>query len=406
MPENEESNVNEDYDECRVSRECGLMDEDQVDDRILCPIYVLWPVSHPLPSDLQYDRLYEAYYTDSETEPNRYNPIEIDHIAGYLKSYDNRLGQFVPIKNVRLEYQDDLSITQIAYTDSTGYYYLPSADPDSPLVISLMNDKFVIRDSLSTNVKQLSVIPSDYSPSIPGANYNIYLSTNFFLDIYKAAEYYFYGHNQLLDNVQKYDTTGETIDIHAINTHDNIDHYRGRFFPASGNPFIKIWNHDKNNYSGASSIIFGTVNHELGHATHYASVGYDQFYETLDMIVESFASFFGWYNVLQYYNSIIGSNHSVAHSICTQGRQDWTPDAGDPYTPIYVDLYDDYNQHNYNTAYNEDTISGINLSLILFSSLGPTSFQSVCSRLGAGVGIGYTSSELATFLSPYSCFLP
>lgn len=397
-----------------VYEECGTVVAME-DLRTVSPVYVLWPVSHPLPQGVNYELLYEVYMP--EAEPSRLIPdpyIEPPHAAGHLRCYDNRLASYKPLKHVQLQYIDVFSSTRTAYTDTSGYFYLSFADIDYPVTVKLRNDKFVVRDSTTSNVKSFSFSPRDYVLPFPGNENpvfvngcNVQFPANFFWDTYKAAEYYFYGDNDLLNIVPIYDTLGVSIDIHAINS-SAPNNILGCFSYSTNNsfsPYINIFN-PYSNYSGASSKIFGTVNHELAHATNY-TLGASYMYATDDMIVESFASLMGWYNVSQYYSSYVGTSHSLVHSICTQGRQNWTQSSTTLiYTPIFIDLYDDYNQHTTNSSYNNDPISGVPISFIANSALGPQSFQSVHNLLQSGVGSYYTSSEFSTFISPYSIFLP
>ena len=127
------------------------------------------------------------------------------------------------------------------------------------------------------------------------------------------------------------------------------------------------------------------------------------------VIKESFASFVGWYDVLYYYDSYVHGDHEIVNSICTQGRQSWTHNSGNlNYTPLYIDLFDDYNQHlELNSSYNIDTIENTPISFIVDCSLGPSNFQTVYNNISSGVAEGYfTSNDFSTFINPYSIFLP
>lgn len=385
----------------------SCISEDEQDFRpIMCPVYVLWPVSQPLPAEMDYEELFEAYHCNTDSlRGNPGQPEPEPHISGYLRGYDNRLGQYLPIWKVKLEYTDIFSMTRVAYTDFNGYFNLPYADSSYPLVVDLQNSKFAVRDGVTSNVKSLSLTFSDYIISFPSNDYNINLLANYFLDIYKAAQYYFYTGNPLLNLVTKYNSSSGALDIHAINSSRDVPF---KFYNAQYTPTISIWNNYSANYSGASSKVFGNVLNSLGEATHRMSVGYSQLNGTDLVIRESFAYFFGWYNTYQYYGSYIGSDQSLVNSICNQGRQEWTSSSVlYNATPIYIDLFDDYNQHTaLSSLYNDDPISDVSLSFILSSAIGPTAFQDVCDTLATGVGTHYTSSEYATFIAPYSCFLP
>lgn len=81
-------------------------------------------------------------------------------------------------------------------------------------------------------------------------------------------------------------------------------------------------------------------------------------------LVESYASFIGWYLGNDYYTSKGFVFPYSGYEINYQGRQEWAPGFGN-YTPFFVDLIDDYNQPAIN-----DPISGF--SPVLMDSLGLT----------------------------------
>jgi len=383
------------------------------------PVYILWPVSKQIPDQLSYEYCYEAFFPEQNTEKS--DPIISDweneaffgaldrgsSITGTLRVFDNRLNEYVPVPHALLRYSSydwETTLYQMhtARTLEDGSFSIERAiHPTTPLELILTNDKFVIRDSLTSNIKTIS-LGSVLGYQLQGNPVQIDLPVDFFLDVYNAADYYFYGENDLLDQVEKYDTLGTKISIYAI---DTPGVYLGVFNYAS-TPYINIWNYYKSNYTGASSKVFGTVNHELGHATNYARYGKTYTSQTPSFIKESFASFFGWYNVSQYYSSV-ASSHSIVHSICTQGRQSWTTSSSNlNYTPIYIDLFDDYNQQLYNSSHNYDTIDGVPIDIILSLSLGPQSMGFISSLMQyyASTGLYFTYSQYTSFIAPYSIF--
>ncbi len=383
---------------CNMINACETTCELKEETRQPSPIYVLWPVSKQLPDNLNYQLLFNAY-SGSTRDLHLPDPEPIPSISGFLRSYDNRLEQYVPLSNVKVEYTTFGPSYSYTYTDEDGYFFLLDGNPDYSVIIKLQNDKFVIRDGETSNVKSFALDINDFFYENLNQDYAVELPTNFFLDTYKGAEYYFYGENDLLDCIPKYDTLGVSIDILAIDA-NNVN--PGCFYPTvnSDSPYIKIWNLFKNNYSGASSYIFGYILHELGVASVYTSVGLYYFF-LQEMIKASFASFFGWYNVYQYYNW----NQYLVGFICSESRQNWIYNSSDNNTPLYVDLYDDFNQHSQLTYYNDDPISDVPVPFIVSCALSPLTFQSVKDSLLTGVGIYYTSDELSRFLAPYNNYL-
>ena len=380
----------------------------EYDSRPISPVFVLWPVSSPIPSDIEYDSLFQAYIPLNREILEVPDPQLIPHVAGYLKSYDSRTATYTPVKNVEVEFFNGFA-TSHAYTDSIGYFFLPFAESNHQIVINLRNDKFAVRDNLTSNVKSLAIAPY-ITLSLTDPDYRVNIPSNFYFDVYKSADYYFDGQNDLLTCIPKYDTSGDIMDIHAIDS--SSDNYLGAFYYSLNNsfsPYIQIWNPYNGNYTGATSKVLGTVNHELGHATHYVYSGATVFYNTDNIVKESFASFVGWYNVFRYYYSLVGNNHYDVHSICTQGRQSWTPDLSGSsvyYSPLFIDLFDNYDQSTVNTTFNVDLISNVPVPFIPSSALSSQSLQDVITILQSGIGTHYSSAEFNTFIAPYSTLIP
>ena len=361
------------------------------------PIYVFWPINREIPQSIHYEYYYDAYIP-TVNDNNRYYPS----IQGRLMAYDNRLLDYMPIGNADLQYYRNNQNLAITASDDDGYFSLLDAQQNTSVNIVLQNDRFTVRDSITTNAA--SVFVSDISSYITNNYASINLPTTFILDVFKAAQYYFMGWNSLLNQVTSYYSTGDEIDIFAVNGRDLENGYLG-CFDHTYVPCIVIWNPYVNTYLGASSKIFGTVSHELGHATHYATDGHIQMINTDRVIKESFALFFGWYQVKEYYSSIIVSDNSV-NTICTQGRQNWTQSSTSLYyTPLYVDLFDNFNQKDsLGVQYNKDAISNVPISAILGASLGFISFQDVEDQLYDYVGTYYSMINYEDFIEPYSSF--
>ena len=373
--------------------ETSVVDENSP---VIYPIYVYWPISRSIPLDVEYDYCYDAFLPDN---------LDVrSTITGRLMTYDNRLGSVVPLGNIKLKYYQYYVFTKTTYTDENGYFTLKNATGSKPLSVILNNDKFAVRDSITSNIISISL--GNLENYVSSMNYAyIAMSNSFSLDVFKAASYYFYSSNGLLSQVTRYDATGSSLDIYAIN---HSGEYLGCFYNHT-TPYVCIWNgYNPGYYDGASSKIFGTVLHELGHATNRATVGQSQMINTDKVIKESFASFFGWYNVKEYYSRIAVS-HSIVNEICTQGRQSWYPGTSSNinYTPLFIDLYDDYNQRDSLGSYcNLDTVTDVPVSVVLNFALGPTSFSNVYYPLASLIGTYYTGVEYSAFIAPYGLFLP
>ncbi len=369
----------------------------------LYPIDVYWPIGKRIPRDYRYRNtgdIFIPYFSLSVEDERALQPL---YVNGQVRAYDNRLNQYMPIAYARLKYYSRVAgVLTIKYsaTDSLGYFTLHKPDPITLIELILENPRFSIRENNTSTVKSFVIDDIGGNTGFKQED----LGSDFFLDVYRAASYYFYNENSLLNQVTKYNPQ-ESMSIFAVNNPDPSNNYLGLFSYGGASPYITIYNAYGSDYSGAASKVFGTVLHELGHATHYMTDGYAGLYSTETVVKESFASFFGWYNVMEYY-SAVAPNHSTVHSICTQGRQSWTPLSTNlNYTPFYIDLYDNYNQNLYYLNANVDTVSSVPVSALLNMSFGHTTFQSVYNELSTYIGQYFTASEFNTFTSPYSIFL-
>jgi len=377
------------------------------------PIYLIVPIDYSLPSNVETERLFETFIPEESQliEENQFRDhpsLVPEHLTGVIKSFDNRLSQYTPVGYALVTYYSiylDTPVFNYTYTNALGEFTLEYPSMQSPITLSLRNSDFLVRSGLSTTVYTQNLgTPSDLL-TFPSTHIQVFLPTNYYLDVYRAAQYYFYSSNDLLSAVTRYNTSEHSLDIYAVNSPDTENGYLGYFMPVDPS-YIVIYNAYILSYSGAASKLFGTVLHELGHATNYTTVGQTNMQSTDSIIKESFASFFGWYNVRVFYSSVAPSE-SIVNSICTQGRQNWTSSSSNvAYSPFFIDLFDNYNQHtSLGTSYNDDPISGMSIMAILNLALGPQSFSSVYYPLAAYIGTFFTGSEYMTFVNPYTPIL-
>lgn len=123
--------------------------------------------------------------------------------------------------------------------------------------------------------------------------------------------------------------------------------------------------------------VFGTAIHEMGHQSMLKFEGGSyQYFQHNKFIRESWASCVEWFISNDYYTNDLGLSHTYYRD-----RQDWTresmssiyPNQHNPYTPVFIDMIDNYNQHNSNSSYCIDNVSGYLISEIQNTILG-TSF--------------------------------
>ena len=390
-------------DDEQFSGVCLMSEYKQIE---LSDIYALWPKDKPFLNNTSVEIMYEAFIPEAYSgQEDNAASISIanwisstlsentrETYSGYLYAYDNKLNSNIPVRGAKIMFSSNNRLNYIE-TDVNGYFVLPGWMnlQEVSLILWLETDDFAVRGEYTS---QTVTIALGQFSAIWGNNtsVNIYLPYDFEVMVYQSAWYYFNGSNPLLNAVSLYNSH---INIQAVVT--NQTYSVGHFYYTTP-PYIDIMD-----YSQYSSEIFGTVLHELGHATQYANDGYSLVNRS-DYICESFASFFGWYNVLKYYQSIIPSTNDNIESLTYQGRQGWHS-TNNEYTPLYVDLYDSYNQSTTDPDYLDDEIELVPISAILNASLSPRTLSQVSTILNSYIGTYYTQTEYSNYIAGYNGLL-
>lgn len=252
-----------------------VCDAETAPDIDLYPIDVYWPDGKNIPDTINYMSLNDSLLSDRNGSVRRPGldplPLQPAFINGQVRAYDNRLSEYVSVKNAKIKYyqkQGSNEVLQYTTTDSNGNFILdvPAVYRDVELV--LQNSNFIIRNGNTSAVKSISLgAPAFYyfeplkGAGEDGPRANILptsmqrdLSSDFFLDVYNAAHYYFNGNNELLNQVTRYSSTSP-LNIFAVNHKDEIDDNRGTFsYNQSGTqlPYVTIYNPEIENYTGAA----------------------------------------------------------------------------------------------------------------------------------------------------------
>lgn len=392
---------------------------DRPDTRNIEPLYIFWPIGKTLP-DENYTICYSAFIEDN-WRPNDYSQTDCAIIEGWLGHnsssndrlvrtgtvyfYDNSLLSYVPIRNAKILFSNGAKLNY-AGTDSNGAFALPSWLGDyGSLTLCLDSDYFTVRDA--NNSYPVKVALGDISSLWANdTDIAIYCPYSFNCSVYNAAWYYYNGTNLLLNSITNLQTIHNHIDIHSYPflwtfLHDIDDLGSFTCYPSSGTPpHINMYEAYSMN---TSSKVFGIVLHEFGHASHYASAGVTNYVNSVDFIRESIADFFGWYNVYCYYSSLV-SSHNDVNSLCINGRQNWIYYSPSDYTPLFVDLFDNYNQRNVSVIYNNDMISSIPVNDIVSLAFSSQNYNQLYSVISAYFLSHSLSDDFDDFFDPYTVF--
>jgi hypothetical protein len=114
-------------------------------------------------------------------------------------------------------------------------------------------------------------------------------------------------------------------------------------------PDIKIWGKNSSGNYRNTNVIFGYTAHELGHQSHSQYMGNIQFWQTAKVIYESWAQAVEWALTNDEYHKLgnLYNNTNAQNYNHEEGMQTWRKSQSDwEYSPIFVDLIDNFNQRN------------------------------------------------------------
>lgn len=398
----------------------------QPDETFTLPaVYAVWPCDKPFPAGMDYRILYEVFLPGTNTNRARsisplaeaMQALENEAIAlarsdrpktriaigewiaqkvtGSAFHYDNTLRKEVPLHNLKVRFQIGSKVWE-TYTGADGSFRIDElVSAGAVISFRFQHEKWAItqEDSRILVTETMGVHYDQWK-----ANKLIFRIDyeNICYSIHRAINYYYFGSHGISRI-----TYGNGIRIRAIN--ESNTNASGYFHSSSKNEplYITIY---KNYFH---SHLIGTTCHEIGHFIHYTLIG-RQFWQFKDMnplLKESYACYVGWRVGEAYYNSL-GYKTFNTEDITLGKRQEWkqTNQVNGNYSPLFVDLADDYNQNETDLYYPMDVICNVPNSTITTIISGSTDWAA-CKRLMQGyVGIYYTQEELNIQVAPYDFY--
>ena len=415
----------------------GGMDADGPTDPVtleLPVLYVVWPCDKPFPADMDYEVLYDVFLPQAPTASQKAQGLSaealhvlesmaIDTIrhtgdigrypSGIISCYDNYLNKYVPLVYLTVRFSLGANIYEVK-TDYNGYFSFKDPIFDNA-VLSFVFDgldgwKITSGGSSATIIESRGTYKSLRGSSI--RDFDIQVNSSSVPDpryeIYRAVGFYFYGlrtnygsssllHLPEIDRFVDSTTGGMRIEAHTA----AIQEGEGVFKSFLGNAhYIKIGNVNRNN----QPRLMGTILHEMGHYTQFwIHRGYNHYNDIPKLLKESWASYAGWYMGELYYSVQRLLPIPFEDDITRQARQSWHPAMANPYyyySPLFVDLRDNYNQCERlnNSRYANDAIKNVPYSLI--NKLArESSWTGVKKVLREHISSGYyTETQLNDFL--------
>lgn len=300
--------------------------------------------------------------------------------SGYIKSYDNFAGM-IPIANVRVRGTHFLTVKE-TLTSSSGYFVLGSFNNSVTLKVIWESGDWDIRYGLMgqatydgptlNGTMWFLNIPSDQTGSTHMAT------------MHRAANRMFYGFISGLSR----SSYNRKLKMSYMESTLGDGTQGGNFTPISvlgSNPDIQIAGYDQSG-SRINPVVFSSTCHELGHAAHYTSGNYSN---CSDQQRESWARFVQYYLTILEYTDLgcvaMLSQYDILGRLLPDLQfnfQALPPSFA--YTPLFIDLYDDYNQATYYGNVPEhpnDIISGVPPQMLEGIVFSTTNFSEVESWL-------------------------
>ena len=390
-----------------------IMEEDSCpyDSLNTTPLHVLWPVDKPIPSDIEYELCYEVFDPNCSDLPQDIVSGMMYYLTGdyiniipqipgayiTLRAFDNFLEQYIPLKNISIKV-DYGSILKTYKTDSNGVAYIPRKYGETAFCSYLLTqDQFSVRDSISSAIveRSLGYISIGNSEIMTDTYYTFNRPEAFYEMIYQAADYFFQENTYGTSDISQ-------LDPIPLFGKPGTGGYLGLYYPTSER--IEVF--DKNQTQRRNVI--GTTLHELGHYYQHKNRTGIPASQLSNLFKESFASCNGYFLGEEYYITKGFIKPSSSYHIVAQDRQTWTPNLTTIfiyYSPIFVDLIDNYNQHTYATsARPDDQIENTSFDIILQIAKDANNLTDIRSYLISELTPQYSVTEIDAQLSYYSSF--
>lgn len=395
--------------------------------QIMPILYAVWPVGKPLPEELDYEMDYEVFLPSGEARTrsaaasggNTLRLLENEAIrlalgrpasrAAATRSGDVVLsGEFemwevlrevrVPIPRIKVKFHLGSNIVETD-ADENGYFSITadSIPADASWDIVFQNPKWKVTRENSTIPKNF--FQGDVYQEVFWSETHTHIRTTVQpadATILNALNYYYYTTH----NLTKWEIAGG---IRVIAHNESSSGYNGLFtYTGSGSCYITIYR----NNTVERNLLAGTVLHEIGHFIQFKERGgYNNMRVVDKLLQESFASYVGWYLTEKYYEEL-GYVKNPGQDISGQDRQfSWertTSGALGYYSPLFIDLADDFDQGIYSTSYrkyNRDEIKGLHYGIVMKIAKESANWASCKSILRENETLSGQSWD--DFLAPY-----
>lgn len=375
-------------------------------------LYAVWPINMAIPEQITHIERYDVSLplnTCNKEEPSRFEGTGQINLPITVNTYDSFLGSYIPMSGIKVRVTNGSFYCDYTMNGSGSATIQPlmfnseltlSEISQLQVYVLYQTPKFTVsRNSAVIPIQRyLGTVSSIWGQMAYNTTYSTYVShqtsgTNE-CDVFQGAYYYFYG-------THDYSSLITTAEQGGIVIHSSTAQPSNKSSEVTIDSLANLTIYVYNNFTYHPDCIASTI-HELGHIHHsYINSNCSSIQR---MVTESFASYVGWLLGETYYLSKGYVRPYPGYVINMQDRQEWYPGSSlfidDPdlyyYTPLFIDLTDNYNQ-----GYIIDTISGVPASVIDAMMSTCTTVSACKSYLLSYAGTYFTSSELLAYFSYY-----
>lgn len=367
-------------------------------------LYIEWPIEMGLPDHMDYEIMY-AIKSDPPL-PELPAPLSYNLV---FQTYDPVLSTNVRLKNLKIRISKSGTLISEELTDANGRATITASQASydwEPLTYSITtifsSAKWTItRDTTSTTPihNTLGTLSQYYDILDPvDTIYFTLSSTSTEFEIHRAIDYYRNDPHELSSTIL---SSENSVIIAAYTSSSQTYNGLERWTKPMNDPYravIAIFN------NGISlPELMGTIFHEIGHARKdYAQdTSFCNTYEQ-KLIHDSYASFIGYHLSRKYYTTkglyLAPFYYETFNQQC---RQWWPLSSEDIYSPLFIDLSDDFNQNVYRPFYVIDTISGVPIYEIDRLGIFIKSLSEFITNSAYMVNLYFTQAQLDVLLLNY-----
>jgi len=378
-------------------------------------LYVVWPSGKALPNEMDYQIDYKIFIPEKNTSQTRAKslsetaleilekeaiklalgssnsskeePPTFDFFRGSVKQRDNFLGKDIPLANLKISLWTGSRRLE-TYTKSDGSFYIKGPIPKDFTMVHMIfeHSKWKISRENYTlpfiDMRGEMIVPTRHY--VYSGSYNPDYGP--IIEAHRAVNYFYHG-------AHTFNQWARPSGIRIYAFKEQPDGKSGTFSAIANNPYINIYNINISQHS----FVLATIFHELGHYMHFCERGKNLKCDRL--LVESFGCYAGWQLTNEYYSSLGYIPRFTKEDITAQDGQLWKPADPSAYTPLFIDLVDNWNQKNASGF--DEQIKNVPTSVIR-KIIKECSNWSACKKvLQQYIGVYYTARQLKNYTDAF-----